>query len=128
MERPLVTAVTHSTDDARVTLTGVPDQPGVAGRIFSALADADINVDMIIQNEPVSPDQRAELSFTVPKNDLATRARALEALAGELGLERRDRGRADGNGVDRRRRHAQPPGRRGEGVPDARRARRSTSR
>ena len=54
MERPLVTAVTHSTEDARVTLTGVPDRPGIAARIFGALADADVNVDMIIQNEPVS--------------------------------------------------------------------------
>jgi aspartate kinase len=87
MERPLVTAVTHSTEDARVTLTGVPDQPGIAGRIFSALADADINVDMIIQNEPVSPVHRAELSFTVPKADLAAARSTLELLAGELGLE-----------------------------------------
>jgi aspartate kinase len=87
MERPLVTAVTHSTEDARVTLTGVPDQPGIAGQIFGALADADINVDMIIQNEPVSPVHRAELSFTVPKADLAAARRTLERLAGELGLE-----------------------------------------
>ena len=52
MERPLITAVTHSRDEARITLLGVPDHPGVAGRIFTALADANINVDMIIQNEP----------------------------------------------------------------------------
>ena len=88
MERPLVTAVTHSTEDARVTLTGVPDEPGIAGRIFSALADADINVDMIIQNEPISTGHKAELSFTLPKADLATARRTLEGLATELGLER----------------------------------------
>ena len=58
MERPLVTAVTHSTDEARVTLTGVPDTPGVAGRVFTALAEANVNVDMIIQNEPESEGQR----------------------------------------------------------------------
>jgi aspartate kinase len=87
MERPLVTAVTHSIQDARITLTGVPDQPGVAGRIFGALADADINVDMIIQNEPVSAAHRAELSFTVPEDDLATARRALEALGKELELD-----------------------------------------
>ena len=52
MERPLITAVTHSRDEARLTLLGVPDHPGVAGRIFTALAEANINVDMIIQNEP----------------------------------------------------------------------------
>jgi aspartate kinase len=87
MERPLVTAVTHSTADARLTLTGVPDQPGIAGRIFSALAEADINVDMIIQNEPVSPVHRAELSFTVPKTDLRSARATLDGLAGELGLD-----------------------------------------
>ena len=64
MERPLVTAVTHSTDEARVTLTGVRDEPGVAGRILRALADDNVNVDMIIQNEPVSNDDGADLSFT----------------------------------------------------------------
>src|ERR1044072_6803186 len=53
MERPLITAVTHSRDEARVTLLGVPAHPGVSGRIFTALAEANINVDMIIQNEPV---------------------------------------------------------------------------
>jgi aspartate kinase len=86
MERPLVTAVTHSTDDARITLTGVPDQPGVAGRIFSALADADVNLDMIVQNEPVSADQRAEISFTVPKNDMRVARDALDRLRKEMGL------------------------------------------
>ena len=53
MERPLVTAVTHSTAETRITLLGVPDEPGIAGRIFRALADANVNVDMIIQNEPL---------------------------------------------------------------------------
>jgi aspartate kinase len=86
MERPFVTAVTHSTQDARVTLTGVPDVPGVAGRIFGVLADADVNVDMIIQNEPVSENHNAELSFTVPRDDLPGARRALEPLARELEL------------------------------------------
>jgi aspartate kinase len=59
----------------------------VAGRIFGALAQADVNVDMIIQNEPVSPNHRAELSFTVPKNDLSVARRTLEPLARELELD-----------------------------------------
>ena len=63
MERPLITAVTHSTDEARVTLLGVPDRPGVAGRIFGALAETGVNVDMIIQNEPLSDGSRADMSF-----------------------------------------------------------------
>jgi aspartate kinase len=78
MERPLVTAVTHSTDEARVTLTGVPDEPGVAGRIFGALADANVNVDMIIQNEPVSHDGGADLSFTVEADDLKAAVETIE--------------------------------------------------
>jgi aspartate kinase len=78
MERPSVTAVTHA-DEARVTLAGVRDEPGVAAEIFGALADANVNVDMIIQNEAVSADQKADLSFTVDGGDLRS---ATEALAG----------------------------------------------
>jgi aspartate kinase len=83
MERPLVTAVTHSRSEARITLTGVPDQPGVAGRVMSALADANVNVDMIIQNEP---DVRADMSFTVPRDDVVTAREALEPLTAEFGM------------------------------------------
>jgi aspartate kinase len=86
MERPLVTAVTHSIDDARITLTGLPDTPGVAGRVLTALADANVNVDMIIQNEPQSEDHRADMSFTVPRDDLLIAREALEPLVAELGI------------------------------------------
>lgn len=85
MEHPLITAVTHSTGEARVTLTGIPDTPGIAGRIATALAAANVNVDMIIQNEPVSEGARADMSFTVPREDLKTAREALEALVAELG-------------------------------------------
>jgi aspartate kinase len=87
MEQPSVTAVTHSTDEARVTLTGVPDEPGVAGRIFGALADANINVDMIIQNEPVSHDGGADLSFTVEADDLEGAVEAIRVEDSEIGIE-----------------------------------------
>jgi aspartate kinase len=86
MERPLVTAVTHSTDEARVTLTGVPDTPGVAGRVFTVLAEANCNVDMIIQNEPETEGQRADMSFTVPKDDMRIAVEALEPLGAEFGM------------------------------------------
>jgi aspartate kinase len=79
MERPSVTAVTHA-EEARVTLTGLLDEPGVAGRVFGALADANVNVDMIIQNEPVSADARADLSFTVDAEDLGAASEALGGL------------------------------------------------
>jgi aspartate kinase len=87
MENPLVTAVTHSTGEARVTLLGVPDQPGVAGQIFETLADANVNVDMIIQNEPVADGRRADMSFTVSRDDLRDARAALSDLHGRLGIE-----------------------------------------
>src|SRR4051794_31768145 len=86
MERPLITAVTHSRDEARVTLLGVPDHPGVAGRIFTALADANVNVDMIIQNEPETEGAQADMSFTVPRSDLRTARAALDPVVGDVGI------------------------------------------
>ena len=87
MERPLVTAVTHSDGEARVTLTGVTDEPGVAGRIFGALAAANVNVDMIIQNEPVSHAEGADLSFTVEQDDLDTAVETINGLGEDVGVE-----------------------------------------
>ena len=78
LEQPLITAVTHSTQEARVTLLGVPDRPGIAGRIFGALAEANVNVDMIVQNEPVSEGARADISFTVPRADVPVAQATLE--------------------------------------------------
>ncbi|MCW2957864.1 MAG: aspartate kinase [Solirubrobacterales bacterium] len=87
MEHPLITAVTHSTGEARVTLVGVPDTPGIAGRVTTALAEANVNVDMIIQNEPEGADARAEMSFTVPREDMNAARAALDPIATELGIE-----------------------------------------
>jgi aspartate kinase len=83
VEKPLITAVTHSTSEARVTLVGVPDEPGAAARIFAALAEAGVNVDMIDQNVPTSTGGLAEISFTAPREDLRAARAALQALAGE---------------------------------------------
>ncbi len=82
MEQPLITAVTHSTSEARVTLVGVPDEPGAAARIFQALAKVNVNVDMIVQNEPTSAGGLAEISFTLPYEDLRVTHAALEPLSG----------------------------------------------
>ena len=90
MERPLVTAVTHSTDEARITLLGVPDRPGAAAAIFSALADAGCNIDTIIQNEPLEEGRSAEVSFTIMKEDLSDAQVALSTVASDLGIERID--------------------------------------
>jgi len=82
-EKALITAVTHSTSESRVTLIGVPDQPGMAAGIFEALAEAGVNVDMIDQNVPTDAGGVAEISFTVPREDLRAARAALEPLAGE---------------------------------------------
>jgi aspartate kinase len=96
MERPLVTAVTHSTDEARITLLGVPDRPGAAARIFGALADSGCVVDTIIQNEPLGDGRQAEVSFTIPQEDLADAERALGQVAAELGIAQVDTDRRIG--------------------------------
>ncbi len=84
MERPLITAVAHSREEARVTLLGVPDRPGVAGRIFGALAEASVNVDMIVQNEPVSEGAEADISFTVPRTEVEITRTTLLPMQGDL--------------------------------------------
>jgi aspartate kinase len=87
VENPLITAVTHSTGEARVTLMGLPDHPGIAGRVTTTLAEANVNIDMIIQNEPVTQDAKADMSFTIPREDLETAREALAPLAAEHGIE-----------------------------------------
>ena len=91
VEQPFVTAVTHSEDEARVTLTGVSDEPGVAGRIFTALAEAGINVDVIIQNEPVGDDALADLSFTVDRSDMIAAAETVGGLEVSQGVRTDER-------------------------------------
>jgi aspartate kinase len=82
-EKPLITAVAHSTSEAMITLLGVHHRPGVAASIFEALARAGVDVDMIDQNVPVSAGGLAEISFTVPREHLREARAALEPLADE---------------------------------------------
>lgn len=96
MEHPLITAVTHSTDEARITLVGVPDRPGAAASIFTALADANCNVDTIIQNEPRTEGRDAEVSFTIGTEDLRAAESALEPVSAALGLTSMDTDREIG--------------------------------
>jgi aspartate kinase len=88
--------VTHSTEEARITLLGVPDRPGAAAAIFTALAQAGCIVDTIIQNEPLGDGRAAEVSFTIPQEDLAEAERALAAVASALGVEKIDTDRRIG--------------------------------
>jgi aspartate kinase len=83
MEQAVVSAVVHDTSEAKVTLGGVPDKPGIAARVFRALADADVNVDMIVQN--VSDHGVTDISFTVPRTDLEMATSITGDLATEIG-------------------------------------------
>jgi aspartate kinase len=85
MESPIIRAVTYTTDEARVTVRGVPDQPGVAAEVFTALADAHVNVDMIIQNS--SEEGHTDISCTIPAEDSAAADRALQAIVAKLGAK-----------------------------------------
>ena len=96
MEHPLITAVTHSTEEARITLLGVPDRPGAAAAIFRALADANCNVDTIIQNEPLGAGRDAEVSFTISHEDLRAAEHALGPIQAELGISTIDTDREIG--------------------------------
>ena len=83
MEQAVVTAVTHDLTEAKVTVTGVPDTPGLAARLFRGLADRNINVDMIVQN--VSLHGTTDISFTIPESDLVVSTEVCEGLLPELG-------------------------------------------
>jgi len=83
MEQAVVTAVTHDTSEAKVTVAGVPDRPGIAARLFRALADRSVNVDMIVQN--TSLHGTTDISFTVPGDDLECAVEVASSLRGELG-------------------------------------------
>jgi len=85
VEQAIVSGVTHDTSEAKVTVAQVPDQPGIAAKLFGALADDEVNVDMIVQNTSV--DGSTDISFTVPKADLAAAMRVSEALAPEIGAK-----------------------------------------
>ena len=83
LEKAIISGVTHDTSEAKLTLAGVPDRPGVAARVFRALADAGVNIDMIVQN--VSSAGLTDISFTLPKSDLAVAEPILEAACKDVG-------------------------------------------
>jgi aspartate kinase len=85
MEQLVVSGVTHDKDQARITLKKVPDQPGVAAKIFSPIAEAGVVVDMIIQNTRVGG--QTDLTFTVPKMDFKRTLEIEKRIAAEIGAE-----------------------------------------
>ena len=85
MEKALISGVTHDTSEAVVRVRRVPDRPGVAAHILGAIAEEEINVDMIVQN--TSEDGRTDLSITVPREDLTRAKPVIERVAEEVGAE-----------------------------------------
>ena len=83
MEEPIISGVTHDVAEAKVTVRNVPDRPGIAARLFRALADANVNVDMIVQNTSV--DGSTDISFTVPKADMGVAEKIVADVADEIG-------------------------------------------
>lgn len=83
MEQAIISGIAHDTSEAKVTIHGVPDTPGVAVRVFRPLADEGVNVDMIVQN--VSEEGRTDISFTLPKEDLGRADPILKATAENVG-------------------------------------------
>jgi aspartate kinase len=83
MEQAIISGVAHDTSEAKVTIRDVPDRPGVAATVFTRMADANVNVDMIIQN--VSEAGMTDISFTTPEADLVRARRAADAVVAELG-------------------------------------------
>ena len=93
LEQPLIAGIAHDRTQAKITVVGVPDRPGIASGIFRLLADAKVNVDMIVQNVSVSDEKTTDLSVTIPETqgDLAmSMLRAAEEKIGYASLEYND--------------------------------------
>ena len=86
MEQAIISGVAHDLSEARVTVVGVPDKPGEAAAIFRSVADAEVNIDMIVQNVSGATG-RTDISFTLPKSDLATAMTSLAKLQATVGFD-----------------------------------------
>jgi aspartate kinase len=86
MEQAIIAGVAHDKSEAKVTIVGVPDRTGVAARIFQALADNDLNIDMIVQNVSAAATGLTDISFTLPKADGAEATSVLKKIQGEVGF------------------------------------------
>ena len=86
MEQAIISGVAHDKSEAKVTIVGVPDRTGIAARIFQAIADNDINVDMIVQNVYAAATGLTDISFTVPKAEGQKATGVLQRIQGEVGF------------------------------------------
>ncbi len=86
VEAPIIAGVAHDRSEAKVTVVGVPDRPGMAAQIFEAVTLAQINIDMIVQNVSATDTGLTDISFTLPKTDGTAAVEALQRIQGEVGF------------------------------------------
>jgi aspartate kinase len=87
VEQPIISGVAHDRSEAKITVVGVPDKPGKAAEIFEAVAAAEINIDMIVQNISAAATGLTDVSFTLPKTDGQTAMAALTRVQGQVGFD-----------------------------------------
>ena len=87
MEQALITGVAHERGEAKITVTAVPDQPGVAAKIFRTIADAEIDIDMVVQNISRAAEGKTDITFTLPKADGPTAVAALNGRKDAIGFD-----------------------------------------
>jgi len=87
MEQAIISGIAHDKSEAKITVVGVPDRTGVAARIFQAIADSDINIDMIVQNVSAAATGLTDISFTLPKTEGQNATSILQKLQGEIGFQ-----------------------------------------
>src|SRR3712207_4801134 len=87
VEQALITGVAHDRSEAKITIVGVPDEPGVAARIFETVASGEVNIDMIVQNVSTEGTGRTDISFTLPKTDGPGAMAALNKVRDKIGFK-----------------------------------------
>jgi aspartate kinase len=87
MEQAIISGIAHDKSEAKITIVGVPDRAGVAARIFQAIADADVNIDMIVQNVSAAATGLTDISFTLPRAEGSRATGIVQKLQGEIGFQ-----------------------------------------
>ena len=87
MEQAIISGIAHDKSEAKITIVGVPDRAGVAARIFQAIADNDINIDMIVQNVSAAATGLTDISFTLPRSEGSRATGIVQKLQGEIGFQ-----------------------------------------
>jgi aspartate kinase len=87
MEQAIISGIAHDKSEAKITIVGVPDRAGVAARIFQSIADADVNIDMIVQNVSAAATGLTDISFTLPRDEGSRATSIVQKLQGEIGFQ-----------------------------------------